>query len=80
MPWPPSPWPTFGEGLIVERTLALDALEALLVIVAVLSGHLLSFKHLEQNTSLKGLLRPKSELYLKGPKHDQVGYEFFWIK
>ncbi len=53
MPLPPPPWPTFGEGLVVERTLALDALEALLVIVAVLSGHLLSFKHLDENTSLK---------------------------
>jgi hypothetical protein len=53
LPWSPPPWPTFGEGLVVERTLALDALEALLVIVAVLSGHLLSFKHLEENTPIE---------------------------
>ncbi len=65
MPWPPPlSWPTFREGLVVERTLALDALEALLVIIAVLSGHLLSFKHLDENTSLKELLRPKGDLYL----------------
>jgi hypothetical protein len=63
LPWPCPPWPTFGEGLIVERTLALDALEALLVIVAVLSGHLLSFKHLDENTSLKELLRPRLRVF-----------------
>ena len=43
---------TFGKCLVVERSLALEALEALLVIVAELPRHLLSLEHLEGEVSI----------------------------
>ena len=43
---------TFGKCLVVERSLALEALEALLVVVAELPRHLLSLEHLEGEVSI----------------------------